>query len=344
MVSEPKDIPTLNGFRGLAVLIVFGSHASNVYFHGAVTGFGGGQLGVMLFFMLSGFLMAHLYFSRDAAASAQVQFAINRIARIYPMFTFVVLACYLVKVLGIPLLVYQIVSFKDVLFNLTFIRGYEVLWTIGPEVIFYGIFLVLWKLQHINRVSFFIAVIAMTAFAWVPLTVAPTNSLFALHEKLPYFLVGCVLGMQSDSLIANELSTKAWVKTAFWCCAAIFFISMPQLVRLIADVPTRLTGDPWPDPWSFPFYLITTTGLFVTSIIAKPWLLTNRLMIYLGNISFSFYLLHLAILKNIQPLLPTYPVLGILLSGLIALGLSSICYACIERPARTVIRHFANRP
>ena len=343
MGNEPKNIPVLNGFRGLAVLIVFVSHASNVYFHGNVTGLGGGQLGVMLFFMLSGFLMAHLYMSRDSSKSTQLKFVINRIARIYPMFAFVVFACFLVNFLDIPVWVYQIVSFKDVLLNLTFIRGYDVLWTIGPEVIFYGIFLILWKLRRGSRAVFFMAVVPLTAIAWVPLTVAPTNSLFALHEKLPYFLVGCMLGMYSDSLIANDVSTKAWAKTAFGCCAVIFFISMPQVIRLIADVPKRLTGDPWPDPWSFPFYLVITMGLFITSIIVKPWLLTNRLMSYLGKISFSFYLLHLAILKNIQPLLPLYPLRGIILSGFIALGLSSICYVSIEGPARTVIRHFAKR-
>ena len=66
MQSTSKDIPVLNGLRGLAVMIVFASHASNIFYQGEIVGWGGGQLGVMLFFMLSGFLMAHLYAGRAA--------------------------------------------------------------------------------------------------------------------------------------------------------------------------------------------------------------------------------------------------------------------------------------
>ena len=64
MQAERRELPVLNGIRGLAVAIVFASHASNIYFSGAIAGWGGGQLGVMLFFLLSGFLMSHLYLHR----------------------------------------------------------------------------------------------------------------------------------------------------------------------------------------------------------------------------------------------------------------------------------------
>lgn len=50
--------PELDGLRGLAAYIVLVSHASNMTgLWGTLLGNGAGQFGVMLFFVLSGFLM-----------------------------------------------------------------------------------------------------------------------------------------------------------------------------------------------------------------------------------------------------------------------------------------------
>lgn len=338
MSSTSRDIPVLNGIRGLAVLIVFASHASNIFFQGALIGWGGGQLGVMLFFMLSGFLMAHLYVSSPASAFAQRQFLLNRFARIYPMFAFVVITCFAVHALDAPIWVYEIKSVWDVLVNLTFVQGYNVLWTIGPEVIFYALFLVLWKIGRHSKISLILTIIAMAAIAWAPLSVAPTNSLFALHGKLQYFLVGCLLGIWSETLVSADLSRKTWAQVAFWICMTVFVVSFPQIIRLFVAVPKRLTGDPWPDPWSFPFYLVVTTGLFVASIIARPWVFTNKIAGFIGKISFSFYLLHFAVLTNVHPLMPTHPLRSIALSLVITIALSSLTYFVIEVPTRNAIR------
>jgi len=55
-----KYIHTLTGLRGLAALIVFVSHSANVGLLPHFFGTGFGQVGVMIFFLLSGFLMSHL--------------------------------------------------------------------------------------------------------------------------------------------------------------------------------------------------------------------------------------------------------------------------------------------
>lgn len=80
MQSTSKDISVLHGLRGLAVMIVFASHALNIFCQGEI--FGWGQLGVMLF-CAERFLMARLYARRAADVAAQWQFLIKRMARIY---------------------------------------------------------------------------------------------------------------------------------------------------------------------------------------------------------------------------------------------------------------------
>lgn len=343
MSSTSKDIPVLNGIRGLAVIIVFASHASNICYHGEITGFGAGQLGVMLFFVLSGFLMSHLYMSGPATAPAQRRFMLNRIARIYPMFAFVVLACFAINRIHAPVWVYQIISPHDVLINLSLIQGYDILWTIGPECIFYLLFMLLWKAWHCNRAAFFSLAIVLTVLAWLPVDITSANSLVRLHDKLPYFLVGCLIGLRSDAFTAMDQRQRKWMLIAFWLCLTLCIASFPQLLRLLADVPKRLTGAPWPDPWSFPFYLIAIATLFITGLAARPWVLTNGLARFLGKISFSFYLLHFAVLRNIHAWMPQHPLRSISLAFVITAMLSSIFYAALEAPMRRLVRRIGAR-
>ena len=59
-------INSLTGLRGMAAFIVFISHCANQGMLPAIFSNGFGQIGVMLFFILSGFLMGHLYLDKEA--------------------------------------------------------------------------------------------------------------------------------------------------------------------------------------------------------------------------------------------------------------------------------------
>lgn len=337
--SRPNDIPVLNGLRGLAVLIVFASHASNVFYGGKITGLGGGQLGVMLFFMLSGFLMAYLYAGKPATPVGQWKFVINRFARIYPLFAVVVLACFVIQRFKVPIWAYSVVSPHDVVIHLLFIRGYDVFWTIGPEVMFYLLFLVLWRAYRCNSVAFVAVVVTALGVAWLPVSVVSSNSLARLHDTLPYFLVGTIAGLRSEQLLAFAQRHSRWALFAFWVSLSVFALSFPQVIRLFADVPKRLTDN----PWSFPFYLLATGCLFATSILSSPSLLSNRVAGFLGKISFSFYLLHYVVIANVHDWMPGYPTRSILIAVMVTTALSSCTYFVIEAPMRRLVRRLGSR-
>lgn len=332
------EIPVLNGVRGLAVLVVFLAHASDIYFSGAVAGWGGGQLGVMLFFVLSGFLMAHLYMGEVATPAAMCRFAVNRIARIYPMFVLVVLFCFVAGHQGFPVYVYPIPTLHEMLLHLALVKGNDLLWTIGPEVIFYGLFVLAWALRRRSTPAMWGYMLVLAAASWLPFQSSESNSLLQLHDKLPFFLAGTLLGMHSGHLLEASHRRAPWMSWAFWLSLALFVLALPRLLAHVGNLPAHLAGDPWPHPWGYPFYLFVTVLLFSAAVVARPWLLTNHLAQFTGRISYSFYLLHAMVLKSIQPVVPTHPLVAIALAALITMILSWFTYRLIETPARRALQ------
>jgi peptidoglycan/LPS O-acetylase OafA/YrhL len=78
-------------------------------------------------------------------------------------------------------------------------------------------------------------------------------------------------------------------------------------------------------------------------VIARPGILTNPTAIYVGNISFSFYLLHFAVLMNMRSIMPAHKLLSVALALLVTILLSSVSYFFIEVPMRKLIRQVAGR-
>ena len=106
MKNANDHIPALDGLRGLAIGTVMLSHYSNhTNLFGKLLGQGAGQIGVMLFFVLSGFLMARLYFDVPIRLASIGTFYRRRVARVVPLFLFATaagLAFYLLTGSALP--------------------------------------------------------------------------------------------------------------------------------------------------------------------------------------------------------------------------------------------------
>jgi peptidoglycan/LPS O-acetylase OafA/YrhL len=93
VVQEQIRYGSLDGLRGLAAFTVLMTHFSNfTNIWGGVLGYGAGQLGVMLFFCLSGFLMARLYMDRPFTFGAVCDFFRRRLARVVTLYLALVVA------------------------------------------------------------------------------------------------------------------------------------------------------------------------------------------------------------------------------------------------------------
>src|SRR5271155_5124721 len=94
-MSYARRISSLDGMRGIAAIAVMMFHF-NIFFlpQARLPFLGRAYLSVDLFFLLSGFVMAHVY-GRELASNWRAHWpklAIARFARIYPLFALTMLA------------------------------------------------------------------------------------------------------------------------------------------------------------------------------------------------------------------------------------------------------------
>ncbi len=125
--STGSNIRVLDGIRGVAVLIVLASHTSAFGMHGQ------GSLGVYLFFFLSGFVLMIPFAesqSRIRNGTVLVKYIRNRALRIIPLYVVMVLIMAVMMNSG----------WQWYLWNVSFIKGWNHLWSVAEEVRFYVLF------------------------------------------------------------------------------------------------------------------------------------------------------------------------------------------------------------
>ncbi len=154
------EISVLQAGRGLAALAVVLFHLNGVVFPRFLPGlateiwapFRGGEAGVDFFFVLSGFLMAHIHWSRRGLAGEAARFAWKRFLRIYPAYWLVAAPLAVVLLWLVPDLAQPhergaaYITASLALFPTERHPVLDVAWTLQHEVLFYAVFgLALWR-------------------------------------------------------------------------------------------------------------------------------------------------------------------------------------------------------
>lgn len=312
--------PALDGLRGLAAYVVIVGHFSNLTnVFGGILGFGSGQLGVMLFFVISGFLMGRLYMEEEWSFHAVLDFYRKRVARVIPLFLAVVLLSYAtVALFGPPGVLYNIDE-KKLFEHLFFIQGTSVLWTIPVEVQFYAVFPLIWLAFKYAGKSIVI---------WLGLCSALA---FALDWSYPV-LMGCIsfflAGIAISLLPLGNGGRRADI--SFLVCLVAFFLSFP-----------RIAGAHPSEVWQSPTYLILMPAL-VASAVHSP--AANRILgspfaRFLGDSSYSAYLLHWPLLRAMLklPVITVEKHVFLVIYLLATMLVSYLSLLLLERPARRFI-------
>ena len=337
------EIRRLNTLRGLAALIVVISHYSNAAgLWDKTLGSGAGYLGVMLFFLLSGFLMSYLNFGQQPNTGNVRSFAVARIARVVPLFYVLTIASFALSSLAPPpynKALYNIDGVPSLLSHLLFLHGESVLWTIPPEIQFYALFALAWIFHgRFGRNLYWpIALVWITDFFYgfndETSTIAGLSFTPSITKALPYFITGSILGQvyQHNKVPRDAMSNYYLLALAF-------------IPLLYPSIFFKVTGRYF--AWWDTNVLIVLTAVFFAVVFLVPdknILLENTIGDFFGKVSYSLYLLHQPVLDVLERFKLPESVFSLLLFIAMSTIAAYLSFIVIEAPSRNSIRRLFSK-
>jgi peptidoglycan/LPS O-acetylase OafA/YrhL len=354
-----EDLKPLTALRFFAALLVFAFHLPQTMV--VAYAFTLGYAGVGFFFLLSGFILTYSYqrvFDGIPNSAAIVAFYVSRIARIYPLLvasTLIMLAV-LTSVGGIlwdgqP----AGVRATALAFQLTLLQSWvpapEIhfgingpAWTLSVEAFFYALFpFIAVAMFRIFRDASTSRVLIVATLLWVALVavIAPIPARldeWSLYVFPPTRLIEFVLGMMLGIAFLRGGASARWplrplsVEILALAGAALSITVSPLL-------PLSLRFSAWLVPaWCAVIFVFACRRGTISRALAHP------AMVRLGEISYAFYLCHLAVISLLRHTIgDRHPLLVPIAFGA-TMALSFALHHAIEQPLRTRIRaRFAER-
>jgi peptidoglycan/LPS O-acetylase OafA/YrhL len=349
-----RRLPSLTGMRFIAAFLVFTTHVGlEKYFGNARVdtdflrqGLDFGWTGVEFFFILSGFVLTWSASPTDTPK----RFWRRRIVKIYPN---QLVSWTLALVLALTL-ASQIspIQFVPSLFLVhTWIPDNAALkslnlpsWSLCSEVLFY--FLFPWLLRLVDRIrphllwyaagatfglSVLIAVFTQVAlpsgdFAPFHMTLIQHWVIYQLPPcRLPDFMLGVIM--------ARIVKSGRWIRIGI--PAALGLLVVGCVAQYYADLTV------WAPtvPVAIPLALLIAAGA-TADVRASASVFRRRTMVWLGEVSFAFFMLHYLVVHYTHVLIGVHrsfaplPAIALILAlCLVSVGLAWLLYRFVETPA-----------
>ncbi|MDZ7959047.1 MAG: acyltransferase [Aulosira sp. DedQUE10] len=310
-----KHINSLTSLRGIAALVVVVHHFS--YYTLPKTGatlsaysdfFRNGYLWVDFFFILSGFIMSHVYI-RDFAAKVSSNnyrsYLLSRFARIYPLHIFILFLFIGLEILKIFLLNHSAFTGKfhlTALFaNIFLLQAFDLncspwfwcntywnepAWSISVEFIIYCVFpfLLFFLLKNTQKNDLIIYVYTLfSLLLLVTFTRGNLDSIIGI-PSIARCGLECVLGIITYKVYRQSNYKK------YFNVNLLAIIAITWIIVIMHNYWHNLRSlHNWLVLPAFSL-LILAVSVNNNSVISK--ILNSRLMLYLGTISYSIYMVH----------------------------------------------------
>jgi len=350
--ASTRHIPSLDGIRALSFLVVFAGHAGFVNLVSA-------DLGVTVFFFLSGYLITTLLrseFERNGRVRID-RFWMRRMLRILPPLYLVVLGAVLLSRVLNPR---GIVSGSTLAAQLFFYANYEgiygvnreapgtgVVWSLAVEEHFYLLFPWLYvgmqKLRMSrNQQAGLLWALCVSILVWRFVLVLIMHSTsariyLATDTRVDAILAGCALAVWKNPVLDEPWGTRRHWKMYL----------LPLGMALIIS-SLLLRGEVFRQTWYFSLQEVALTLLFASAIRFHDWpifrLLNWKPVAFVGVLSYSLYLTHDVVLEAIHrvaPLLHGAPRAVVAL--LVSFAAASLIFVLIEKPCAELRRRLSNR-
>lgn len=328
-VAVPRvgEIDALRGLAALAVMLFhytsriddlfpMGEAASIVVRHG--------HYGVNLFFIISGYVI----FMTLQRTRQPLDFVVSRFSRLFPAYWVAVVATLSVThALGLP---GKLATLPDAVANFMMIHAFfgfphvdGVYWTLEVELLFYAGMFSLYRMNWLNRVHtalWFMLALRLTYFlaaAWAGVDLPWKVYRFLILEYIPWFALGIAIYLHVHPRNMTDSTQSLTVIGAAVLLLAL--VASPGVALLAAAFAVLVLG--------------AATG--------RLGYLAHPVMVWLGAISYTLYLLHENIGWSVLLRLRNMGVprdLGILLAIALSFLLATLLSHWVERPAMNWMR------
>lgn len=340
--SRNLEIPSLDGLRTISIAVVFLAHAG-------LDRIVPGGFGVTVFFVLSGFLITTLLRTElDKHGRISIkQFYVRRVFRILPLFyavLTVVLLCTLWFGLGtgrapVGSTVAQyahVTNYWAILRpDQLFMNGTGVYWSLAVEEHFYLLFPLAMVLINRAGLSYrtqarWLLAVSAAVLVWrlvlvYGLDASINRTYLASDTRVDSLLIGCAVALGANPVLDTVVAPKALAKRAFI-----------GLVVILATFAVRNDGFRETLRYSLQSVAIASCLMYVVAVPQSAWgrLLNWRPMVWFGQLTYGFYLVHFVTLYEVRKHL--HGVLAGVVAFVVALGVAMVFRAVVERPAHTV--------
>ncbi|WP_338722913.1 acyltransferase [Devosia sp. XK-2] len=336
---------SIQSLRALAAILVLASHALLYPLAEQTLAYGRlGWLGVIMFFVVSGFIMVAVTGQGQFEAGA---FLKRRVLRVVPLYWgFTLLAAFLALVVP-SLFKTTVFDGEQLLLSLAFIPFYNPVshglhplyklgWTLNYEMFFYVSFALLAALRARQRViTLSLAYIGLSLIGFWLQPQGPIPAFYTSYMPLA-FVAGAWLGLAH---VEGRLATMSKA------------IAIPLAVIALAGLIEGFWFDRGhvEDSTAFLGFLTFATAATALFIGTESHLPRLHLLERLGDASYSIYLVHIfavgafagLVLKMLEPGdgIAVVAAVALAMAGGLALGWA--CYAMIEKPLMQRLRRFA---
>jgi peptidoglycan/LPS O-acetylase OafA/YrhL len=303
-ISHGKHDPlkTMEGLRGIAVFLVFFVHYSSLikpwltdtimsvssFIHSF------GNLGVDLFFILSGYLIYGTIITKEIFSVTS--YIKRRAIRIYPTFIFVFIIYILLSVIfpkesKLPLEFFSLIIY--LIQNLLFLPGLfdikpiiTVAWSLSYEVFYYFLIPIIIFTLSMKTLSSRIRVMFWALVSILGFILA---FLYGGPARLLMFVAGILLFELNN---IQNIQLKSWGNISFFL--ALLFFGMSSIIEVDYYLSLIVV---------YVLFFLFCLSAFSHQSSSSKWLVYSPLR-WLGNMSYSYYLIHGLTLKFLFLFLP----------------------------------------
>ncbi len=361
-VRRAAKIDSLTSLRFIAAALVFTWHAPIPDANG-LHDLQLGYLGVAFFYILSGFILTYVYYRNIVArkSGSIKKFYISRIAKLYPVHVLTFLAALPLTIITIQSVFAEHTKVKAFLagfFNLTLTQAWipkssvyfsfnGVAWSISVEAFFYLLFpiIVLVIYRYRKRFTLRNILLAMSGM-WLLCMVLLLPQVSHIDDwvfyifplaRLPDFLMGIFVALiYMDSNKKKPFGIKLGVTHA----------TIVEVASIVLVISGLFIGTLMPQSVRFSIWMVPSLAFVVLvfsyqkGLVSK--LLNNRVLIFLGEASFSFYMVHQLVIRYVLQLGISYWGV-VLLSFVLSTVVSGFLYVIYEEPLRLRLKAFFER-